>query len=283
MTTSPLTNPEIERIFGEGESAPLPASAPASLIEEWRRFVRFVRRPYLPPHAGSSAATLTGKVTGKVTAKVTGTFRMLWLDLPLMGMLIALLSLAAALGFELPENINATLEFSVWTVVLVVLVAPVLEEFAFRSWLNGAPAIMVLVALCALGLIGVPLALNVFDPGGQLPLLNLFAPLLVALGFVAAVIMRKRPVPGPFRSWFAVFFWGSALGFALIHLGNYSSLSWSMLAILLPLVLPQFALGAMLGYLRVHYGLMSAIALHAAHNAILFALASLGAGMSGEG
>ena len=52
---------------------------------------------------------------------------------------------------------------------------------------------------------------------------------------------------------------------------------------LLPLVLPQFILGAMLGYLRVHYGLWTAIALHMIHNGLIITIvlaASKAAGAS---
>ncbi len=204
---------------------------------------------------------------------------MLWLDLPIMAALIAVLSLVPALGFELPENVNATLELSVWTLALIVLIVPVIEELVFRSWLNGVPWVMALVGFCTLGVIGVPLALNALDPERTMPIFNLLAVVFVMLGLSMALLMRHWPVPGFFAPRFAIFFWAATGGFALVHLGNYSEGS---LALLLPLILPQFALGAMVGYLRVHYGLITAIALHAAHNGILFGLASLGAKLAGD-
>lgn len=237
---------------------------PGTTIGEWQRFARFVRQPALPAGSGASPG------------KISAILRMLWLDLPLMGALIAGITLAAALGFEMPENINATLKPTWGIVALIVLVAPISEELAFRSWLNGAPWLMALVGLCALGMVGVPLTLAAIDPQGALPLLGGIGVIFVALGFTAAVLLRKADTPAWYRRRFAVFYWSSTVGFALIHLGNYTLASWGTLAMLLPLVLPQFALGAMLGYLRVHYGLAPAIGLHAAHNAILFGLAVLG-------
>jgi membrane protease YdiL (CAAX protease family) len=52
------------------------------------------------------------------------------------------------------------------------------------------------------------------------------------------------------------------------------------LAILLPLVLPQFILGMMLGYLRVRFALWAAILLHAAHNATALAIAAIAGQLS---
>ena len=57
-------------------------------------------------------------------------------------------------------------------------------------------------------------------------------------------------------------------------------LMFGSLAILLPLVLPQFILGMLLGYVRVRIGLWSAILLHAAHNATALSIAALATGAS---
>lgn len=265
---TPATNPETQRTGDYGEPAiddlGRRASAPATTTGEWRRYAWFLRQPTLPAQPGQS------------TGKVQATVRMLALDLPLMGVLIASLTLAAAFGFEMPENVNSTLEPTMGVLALIVIVAPVLEELAFRSWLNGLPSLMAFIGLTIVGLAGVPLALSLLDPQGTMPLLAGIAVIFVALGLTAAAMLRKAETPDWYRRRFAFFYWGSTIGFALIHLGNYTQASWSMLVILLPLILPQFALGTMLGYLRVHYGLGPAIALHAAHNAILFGLAIFG-------
>ena len=77
---------------------------------------------------------------------------------------------------------------------------------------------------------------------------------------------------GWFSKTFPFFFWFSTLAFALVHLWNFEEGS---LAVLLPLVLPQFILGSMLGYIRVRFALWAAILLHAAHNATALSLAAL--------
>jgi hypothetical protein len=89
---------------------------------------------------------------------------------------------------------------------------------------------------------------------------------------LALILLRGRPPMRWFARAFPFFFWASTLGFALIHLLNYTE---GALVVTLVLVLPQFVLGALLGYVRVHFGLIAAIALHAAHNFTLFGFAAL--------
>ena len=57
-----------------------------------------------------------------------------------------------------------------------------------------------------------------------------------------------------------------AAGVKRSHLGHRS---------LLPLVLPQFVIGAILGYTRVTYGLWASILLHALHNGAFISLVLL--------
>ena len=270
MTTSPVTDGaatprtshEIDKVFGD--RAPLPS--PASAREEWRRYAAFLKRPSLvaPDREGGGARAVG---------------RMLALDLALMMVLIGAISAAAAAGFKLPENVNNSLKPGLAAIALVVFAAPLLEEIAFRSWLRGHRAIIDALVIVVLG--ASVMGLGETPVGEALPQ---WVPVLGGLALIligaplAAYRQRFQPASDFFRRTFALWFWLSTLGFALVHLGNYTEGS---LAILLPLVLPQFALGTMLGYLRVHYGLAHAIALHAAHNAILFSLAMAG-GLGGE-
>lgn len=78
-----------------------------------------------------------------------------------------------------------------------------------------------------------------------------------------------------FRRNFRWFYLGSALAFASVHLVNFGE---GAAMILLPLTLPQFLLGLILGYARVQFGLWACILLHAAHNALFLGLILAGAG-----
>ncbi|MDJ0979402.1 MAG: CPBP family glutamic-type intramembrane protease [Erythrobacter sp.] len=257
MTTSPLTEPEIERAFGD--LAPPPA--PASAREEWRRYAGFLKRPRLP-----SAGTETGSYPA--------IGRLLALDLALMMLFFATLSAAQAFGFTLPDNVNNALTPDLATLALIVLAAPIGEELIFRSWLRGHPGVMAATACVVLGFALLTIG-ALYPEGSSIALaLGLAGALAALIGApLGAFLLLKRPVPAFFANHFPVFFWLSTAAFALIHLANYTEGS---LPILLLLVLPQFLLGTMLGYLRVHYSLVAAIVLHAVHNAVLFGLAVLG-------
>ncbi|MGB3711107.1 MAG: CPBP family glutamic-type intramembrane protease, partial [Erythrobacter sp.] len=101
------------------------------------------------------------------------------------------------------------------------------------------------------------------------------AGLAVIAALVAVALLvnwRNRPAPNWYVRLFPVFFWLSTLAFALIHVANFGD---APLVMVLPLVLPQFVLGAILGYLRVTVGLWAAILLHAAHNATALGIATL--------
>ncbi|MEO0591649.1 MAG: CPBP family glutamic-type intramembrane protease [Pseudomonadota bacterium] len=266
MTTSPLTPTEIERAFGELDAM----RPPATLLGEWGRFGGFLRRPHMPD------------VRGREPGKARAVGRMLALDMVVMVALLTLFGLASALGFEPPDNVNNALGLSLGAIVLVVVIAPVLEELIFRSWLTGRPAVMAAIAVCVVGFGVVPYGVSQIDPERTIPLLLAIGPLVAMVAApLAAYTLLSHPAPRLFIAGFPVFFWLSTLGFALVHLANYTDASWAMLGILLPLVLPQFALGTMLGYLRVHYGLGAAFALHASHNALLFGLALLSKSVEG--
>ncbi|MBD2843484.1 CPBP family glutamic-type intramembrane protease [Erythrobacter rubeus] len=264
-TTSPVTPSEIENVFGDGRDARAMLPAPTARAE-WSRYLAFLQRPVLPEVVGAGAQPL------KVTARILG------LDLLIMTAFISVLMLIVAIGFELPDNLNSTLEMNLTTVALVVVVAPIMEELVFRSWLSGRPGYLLAFAvLIASGLVA---AMMGASNTGEEAQLAVGISMLVGLVLAAASLfaLRRRPPMRWFRKLFPVLFWLSTLSFALVHLFNYTE---GALAILLPLVLPQFVLGSMAAYLRVHYGLIWAIVLHAAHNGFAIGVAALA--MTAEG
>lgn len=151
-------------------------------------------------------------------------------------------------------------------VPLVVVVAPVGEELAFRGWLTGRPRALWLLA-CAL------------VAGGLLVLVAMHvAETAAALGFVGMGVValsgwwrlrRLRDAPGWFVAGFPLAFRLSVLVFALAHLGNYPRFAWA----LLPMVLPQLWAGLVLGVIRMRIGLRAAMLAHALANASAVTLA----------
>ena len=233
------------------ETSTLPVATSAG--EEYRRLARFQRRPSLSPRIGAGFA-----------AGLRATVRLYILDIAAMvALMMCLIAVLAVTGMELPSNALSELELSWGVVGLVVIGAPVAEEVLFRGWLSGRarhllaiPAIFV-----GIGALGAFAASGIAGAG-----IWGMAALALFLGLAALLLWTGRTRP-PMR-WFAwafpLFFWLSTIAFALVHLLNYQE---GNAVYLLPLVLPQFVLGALLGYLRVTAGLFWNIALHAMHNA----------------
>lgn len=158
-----------------------------------------------------------------------------------------------------------------------LVIAPLLEELAFRSWLTGRVAALRFAtcgfAAMALMLAGVSL---LPDHGRALA----WAGAAVALaGLVQWSLTRERAaaraVPPAFIRHFGWIVWAQALLFGLIHLGNYATLA-SPLGLVV--VLPQVLGGLLLAYIRTRAGLAAAIAYHAGYNALVLAAAAAGVG-----
>lgn len=88
------------------------------------------------------------------------------------------------------------------------------------------------------------------------------APILEELLFRAPLTLFKK------KNTFRIAFYSITLLFGLVHISNYE-LTTRILIFTPILVSPQILLGFYLGYLRVRFGLLWAIALHACFNGIL--------------
>lgn len=231
------------------ETTSLPAPVTTGAV--WNSYFAFVKRPRLPDRAAEPGRP-----------GLVALLHMLGLDLAFMTVLVSLAGLALVAGVELPETALAGLEIDLQLALTVVLVAPLAEEILFRSWLSGRPGHLVALLVMALGVMAAAVAL--VNRGGALYLATVAITLVLVLA--ALILLRKRLAMAWFQSIFPLLFWLSTIAFASIHLLNYEQ---GNLAILLPLVLPQFVLGTILAYMRVHYGLWSGVLLHAAHNGLI--------------
>lgn len=148
----------------------------------------------------------------------------------------------------------------VWYLPLTaVVVAPVLEETIFRlplrpSWLNLA----------------LPVAIFVPAFSGALPMPGLLILLLIAIALLAIFSKKQSPKSRSLQTFYNRYsrfiFYGIALLFGIIHIGNYDAEVWSFLPIL---VFPQIVIGLILGFVRLRYGLAWGMLLHAFHNGVL--------------
>ena len=239
--------------------------APAiSMRSEWVQFARFLKRPTLPARAPLP----------KIRS-LTAVLRLFVLDLIVMSVLLGIAGAVMSAGIDVPETALAGMEIGPAIIFAVIVIAPLVEETLFRGWLSGRPGhvLGILLAVPA-GL----LAAGIFTAVGGGTFANPWAGmagavmvgLIVALAFV--FLLRRRDAMRWFKRFFPLFFWLSTLGFASVHLFNFEP---GQMAMALPLVLPQFATGTMLGYLRVKYGLWSSILLHMLHNGAFISLVLL--------
>ena len=243
--STPVTSP-VGLLAGAGQ-----------LTEQWADFFRFLRRPQLPERA-----------SGFSGMALAATLRILALDILITVALILLFIVLTMLGIEPPPNIMEDLEFTPAIIALIVLGAPIGEELAFRSWLSGRPGhvlALVLFGACALG---VPFFYGLSGGGSaDTTMAVAVGGSGVLLGIVLASLVlylfRNR---GPWR-WFAAIFpvmlLLSAAGFAFVHVFNYQGEPNALVYIF---VLPQFILGLVCAYARVHFGLWSNMLIHALHN-----------------
>jgi membrane protease YdiL (CAAX protease family) len=226
----------------------------------WTQFGAFVRHPVLPERAsGVRLAALP--VLGKLFA----------LDLLLMGVLIGIAAGASALGLEMPEHLLDQLELTTPLILFILVAAPLGEELIFRGWLSGRPG--------HVGAFVTLLAAAVGVTAGRMLGLPLVGLAFLGAGAVVAIYLlwrkRGRPPMPFFARHFRWFYLGSALAFASIHLTNFTE---GNALILLPLTLPQFLLGLILGYTRIQFGLWASVLFHAAHNSLFVGLLLAGAG-----
>lgn len=225
----------------------------------WRQFGAFVRRPELPDEAtGVRLATLP------VLAKLFA------LDLLLMALLIGGAALATALGMEMPEHLLDQMEFTPLLLAFILIGAPLGEELLFRGWLSGKSSHVI----ATLVLVATVIALGAVTLTGRLAVMMAVAFIGGMLIVLALWLRRGRPPMPFFRRHFRWFYLLSTAAFASIHLANFTEGS---ALILLPLTLPQFLLGLILGYARVQFGLWASVLLHAAHNSLFVGLLLAGA------
>ena len=178
-----------------------------------------------------------------------------------------------ALGGSMPEHANeALLENPARMVLVGIVLAPLIEELVFRSWLGARRAsvwgLPVLAAMLTV------LSLSASKAGGGMAF-----PAGLVVGFLAtAVVVRARSmaesdVAAVRDRVFPVIFWLTAVLFALLHTTNFGDgLSGPLLLIG---VLPQLVVGLVLGYVRMRFGLASAILFHGAYNALILTLGLL--------
>lgn len=151
-----------------------------------------------------------------------------------------------------------------------LVIAPLLEELVFRSWLTGRVAALRFAA-CGFAAMALMLAGVSLVPDHARMLAWAGAGVALA-GLVQWSLTRERKqarkVPPAFIRHFGFIVWAQALLFGAIHLGNYADLTSPFG---LAVVLPQVLGGLLLAFIRTRAGLAAAMACHAGYNALVLA------------
>ena len=154
-----------------------------------------------------------------------------------------------------------------------LVLAPLLEELVFRSWLTGRIAAL-RFATCGFAALALMLAGVSLLPD-HARMLGWAGAGVALAGLVHWGLTREREpmraVPPAFIRHFGWIVWAQALLFGLIHLGNYAAPA-SPLGVLV--VMPQVLGGLLLAYIRTRAGLAAAMGYHAGYNGLVLAAAS---------
>ncbi len=160
-------------------------------------------------------------------------------------------------------------EYSFWTpILLLVVLTPILEELMFRSFLRFNKYYLAISSFLLTHLI---LSKFYYQEGWLMITPNLstrlLIPLIVGLTcFLLAIILKSFLIKA-WSKYFPYLFYSSFLLFGLLHITNFEINVRTL--ILAPfLTAPQIIGGIIYSYLRVHYGLIYSIILHALNNVI---------------
>ena len=141
-----------------------------------------------------------------------------------------------------------------------ILLAPLVEEILFRLLyvFNRRNLVVVIGSALILAV--------VFIVRTNYPKVILFISVVVLMGLM---LVFYKTVNVFLNTHFRLFFYSLAIAFALIHLSNFQGLTILILLPALLLVVPQFILATLLGYIRLSYGFIYGLLFHSVVNSTL--------------
>ncbi len=181
--------------------------------------------------------------------------------------ILLLAPISAALGIEnVPHAFEDLLEqFDSWKIILLVVFgAPLIEEFVFRYPLTK-PGLILLGAGVLAGGLAFLICENI---QGLSQLAQIGIGGLTGFGCILFLILRylrSGRWPGLIHNHYGSIFYVVAVVFAFVHIFNFTlaETQWWYTPLL---VLPQFILGLLLGYVRIQYSIWMSVFVHALNN-----------------
>ncbi len=185
---------------------------------------------------------------------------------------IVLLSLVSSfVNFESMDNGILALKDTVGFAslfALAVIGAPVIEEIIFRYPLKN----VIVLSFLLIGLDAI--IVSIFCQAFGWQQLAVILPVVTALLSVAMIFFFKPLQEDWYQAlddWYPYIFFFVAAMFGFVHIYNYGEggFEWWMTPFI---VIPQFVLGLILGFVRIRIGLWACILMHAMNNAIPMSL-----------
>lgn len=240
-------------IMTDRVSSPQPSNVSQSLLG---RFLQFLRHP---------------RYTVNVATDHQGIIDVLRLYALALVTVLPLGVLSSRLANNL-ESSNKVLELAKTVPILqiflfAVILAPLWEEAVFRLPLRYTPINLALPF--GIGMMLIISSLTATDVLPQMAGLPLLAGAVVLAVFLWLWLRQldSQPIHTFYEKWIGWLFYGFALAFGQIHIGNFTSLGARAWLLAPLLVLPQTVIGGFLGFIRLRYGFWWAVLTHGFHNA----------------
>lgn len=162
-----------------------------------------------------------------------------------------------------PERIKFDSTYALGVVLLLVW-APIVEEIAFRAFLNFKP-LYVGASVGTMAFFTSKLFFPLLLHQSSFVYNAFYAAVFLFVGMVLATVFEKtttRFIEKFLRPHFSILVYASIIGFGFVHITNFDlteskQLLWTPIA-----TLPQLLSGVFLCYIRVNHGLFYSIALH---------------------
>lgn len=159
------------------------------------------------------------------------------------------------------ENIGTAVK-GAYTLLIVALLGPILEEAIFRLWLSFK-RMHIFLSLMAISFVVLTkldhsMLYSTKTDKAFLVRMASVLPISCCLYLLFNLPFFRKKID----SYFKFLYWGSCVAFGLMHMSNFTPLKSTLLWAYPLLVLPQLTLGFILGYLRIKNGFFWALLVH---------------------
>lgn len=187
------------------------------------------------------------------------------IDIALDNLLKVTFYLIETNGYQPPTAYELDLRDG-WEWFALIVFAPLIEEPAFRGWINGRKRNLIALAVLVPVLVYEFTAVPIPSEG-----VVAFAAIIMIVGtsiWWSMQANQTQPVPSWFSNNFRWVVYSSAISFGLIHVSNYADFEWGPDLLY---ILPQAVGGLVMTYTRLRLGIRAAMLHHAFFNAYFIA------------